>query len=65
MPATLIIPTQNPSIKQERIAWATRVFEYFGDTLPKRQLLVYLDDEDWREFRNKLGTTNRGFLPSQ
>ena len=52
----------NQSVKQERASLGNRVLDYFHDKLPTPDLLVFLDDTDWAEFRKFYGAANRGFF---
>jgi hypothetical protein len=62
MAAMLFVKGTTQSVTQERDAWANRVLGYFDGKLPTLNLLLFLDDADWAEFRKSHGTANRGFF---
>jgi hypothetical protein len=62
MATTLFVQGTNQSVTQERSSWANRVLAYFDDRLPTLDLLVFLDDVDWEQFRTVYGPANRGWF---
>ena len=61
MPLTLNVKSIDGTEKRQREAVAHRVVDCLGFCLPNRQLLCFLDDEDWWALKEESGIDNRGF----
>jgi len=60
MPVTLIVKSEEPTVRARREAAAQRVLDYFGGGLPLSRLLCFLDDSDPPILKQVFGVANRG-----
>jgi hypothetical protein len=62
MAATVWVKSENVAIRAHRKAAAQRVLDHFGNQLPDRRLLCFLDDVDCLSFKDVcvFGKANRG-----
>lgn len=61
MAPTVIVKSEDIEVRARREAGAQRVIAQFGNQLPDLKLLCFLDDSDWRAFKDHFGEANRGF----
>jgi len=57
----VFVKATDDAAKHQRNATAQRVIECLRHQLPNRRLLCFLDDEEWRSFKDENGVANRGF----
>ena len=58
MQPTIVVKSNNETVKKEREYLAQRVIEACGDRLPESRLLCFFDDQDWSKFKG--GEATRG-----
>lgn len=61
MPLKLIVKADDQATRKQREVAAQRVLDCFELQLSDRQLLCFLDNEDWHAFKRENGVANRGF----
>jgi hypothetical protein len=57
----LVVKSADAAVRALREIAAERVLAKFGDQIAKSDVLCFLDDRDWKPFKDRFGTANRGF----
>ncbi len=60
MQPTIVVKSDNETVKKEREDSAQRVIEACGGRLPESRLLCFFDDQDWSKFKG--GEATRGLF---
>lgn len=61
MPVTIVIKTDQASIRTALDAAARRVLDQFANQFPDLNLLCFFDDDDWQPLKDVMGPATRGF----